>query len=49
VLGEISAKTCIDWQAKPFAATNEQRVMLYRACRSGCPYSKLKTGDDHEQ
>lgn len=50
ILGGIRRNVCLDWQAKPFAATNEQRVMLYRACRSGCPYSKLhKHGDDHEE
>jgi transcriptional regulator with XRE-family HTH domain len=49
ILGDIRRNVCLDWQAKPFAATNEQRVMLYRACRSGCPYSKLKCGDDHEE
>lgn len=48
ILGDIRRNVCLDWQAKPFAATNEQRVMLYRACRSGCPHSKLKVGDDHE-
>lgn len=41
VLGEISARQCLDCQAMPFAATNAQRVRLYRACRSGCPNSQL--------
>lgn len=41
VLGELALDQCIDNQARPFAATNSQRVKLYRACRSGCPHSKL--------
>lgn len=35
-LGEISAKVCLDWQAKPFAATNPLRVRMYGACKQ-CP------------
>jgi len=35
-LGEISAKDCLDWQAKPFAATNPLRVRMYTACKT-CP------------
>lgn len=41
VLGRLNQDACIDHQARPFAATNSQRVRLYRACRSGCPHSKL--------
>lgn len=36
-LGEISPATCQDWQQKPFAATNPERVAVYKACRAGCP------------
>lgn len=42
VMGEVSKRKCVDVQAQPFAATNPQRVALYRACRSGCPYSSLR-------
>ncbi|CAH0528287.1 hypothetical protein CTH30272_01962 [Allocatenococcus thiocycli] len=42
VLGEISIDKCIWHQEREFAATNPQRVMLYKACRSGCPHSKLE-------
>ena len=42
VLGEISIDKCIWHQEREFAATNPQRVMLYKACRSGCPNSKLE-------
>ncbi|MFO1417285.1 MAG: hypothetical protein U1E83_01310 [Methylotetracoccus sp.] len=48
ILGSIRTNICLDWQAKPFAATNELRVMLYRACRDGCPHSKLRSGDDDD-
>jgi len=41
VLGELSSKHCLDWQRKPFAATNPIRVQMYRACRDGCPNSSL--------
>ncbi len=38
VLGEITTRSCQDWQAKPFAATNPTRVAVYKACRAGCPH-----------
>lgn len=41
-LGEMNARQCQDWQAKPFAATNPTRVAMWRACRSGCKHSNLK-------
>ncbi|TGG92507.1 XRE family transcriptional regulator [Natronospirillum operosum] len=46
VLGEISTRECLDCQRRPFAATNAQRVRLYRACRSGCPNSQLERLND---
>ena len=42
VLGEIGLADCMGWQAKPFAATNPQRVRMYRACRSGCPHARIE-------
>lgn len=41
VLGEISARKCLDWQARPFAATNPTRVAVWKACRAGCKHSAL--------
>ncbi len=35
-LGELSAKVCLDWQGKPFAATNPLRVRMFGACKK-CP------------
>lgn len=40
VCGELPANKCLEYQRLPFAATNPQRVQLYRACRSGCPHSR---------
>ena len=47
ILGEIPSHRCLSIQRQPFAATNALRVRLYRACRSGCPNSRL--GGDHDQ
>jgi DNA transposition AAA+ family ATPase len=41
VLQEIAANRCLEIQNQPFAATNPERVRLYRACRDGCPNSRL--------
>ncbi|MGF3022623.1 transcriptional regulator [Methylobacterium aquaticum] len=40
--GAMRRDVCLQWQAKPFAATSADRVAMYRACRSGCPNSRLK-------
>ena len=34
VLGDLPSHQCLEIQRRPFAATNAQRVRLYRACRS---------------
>lgn len=47
VLDEMRRDVCLDWQAKPFAATSSLRVAIHRACRSGCPHSKHTKGTDH--
>lgn len=44
ILGEIGRDLCLDNQKKPFSATSSIRSKLYRACRSGCPHSRLKEG-----
>lgn len=46
VSGEIGRDACLDHQKAPFAATNSHRIELYRACRGGCPHSRLKEADD---
>ena len=42
VLGEIDGDDCVAHQAAKFTATNPQRIALFRACRSGCPHSRLE-------
>lgn len=42
VLGEIGRDLCLIEQKKPFATSNSARARLFRACRSGCPHSRLK-------
>lgn len=42
VIGELATHQCQEHQSRPFAATNPQRVRLYRACRNHCPHSELK-------
>ncbi len=46
VLGGIGRHICLDWQAKPRAVTNSTRSKVYRACRDGCPHSRLKGSHD---
>lgn len=48
VLGEIEKHKCLFHQARDFAATNPQRVMLHKACRSGCPHSQLEQTMSHQ-
>lgn len=42
VLGEISLARCAEKRKLPFAATNPQRVALYRACQK-CPHNGGKS------
>lgn len=41
VQGQIGMDACLANQALPFAATNNMRVRLYRACRDGCHHSRV--------
>lgn len=41
VLGEITKRRCIDEQSRPYAATNQMRVELHRACPR-CPNAQQK-------
>ncbi len=43
VAGELAADACLAHQRAPFAAHNPQRVQFYRACRAGCPNSRIKS------
>ena len=44
VLGTIASERCLTEQAAPFTGTNHVRVRLYRACRNGCPNSRIGGG-----
>lgn len=46
VLGELSRTICLQWQAKPRAATSSLRAQMYRACHGGCPHFRSKGGSD---
>jgi hypothetical protein len=41
VLGEMASNACLEHQNRPFASSNSLRVRLYKACRSGCTYSRI--------
>lgn len=41
VLGPLPRQTCLTHQRTPFAATNPDRVRLWKACNGGqCPHSR---------
>jgi hypothetical protein len=42
VLGSIGSDQCLREQKAPFSTASPVRTRLYRACRSGCTYSKVK-------
>ena len=46
VLDEITRDVCLEEQKKPFVATSSIRTRLWRACRAGCPHSRIKGDDD---
>ncbi len=41
-LGEMKANVCLAHQGRKFTPTNHMRVRLYKACRSGCPHSRIR-------
>lgn len=41
VVGEMAADMCQQHQERPWAPNNPQRITFYRACRNGCPNSRL--------
>jgi len=41
VVGEIPTHICLNYQKRPFTSVNPQYVQIYKACRNGCPHSKL--------
>lgn len=41
VVGDLAADTCLSHQKTPWAPHNPQRIAFWRACRSGCPHSRI--------
>lgn len=46
-LGPLPKNECLEWQAKPYAATSSYRAAMYRACRDGCPYSRIAQNEEN--
>lgn len=42
VVGEIGRDRCLDEQATPFTGASSIRAKLFRACRNGCPHSRIR-------
>lgn len=42
IVGEIGRDRCINEQAMPNTGASSIRSKLFRACRNGCPHSRLK-------
>jgi hypothetical protein len=49
ILGEIGRDRCLDEQKMPNSATSSIRSKLYRACRSGCPHSRIRSPDEAQR
>lgn len=48
VVGEIGLDRCLDEQKMGNTGASSIRAQLYRACRGGCPYSRIKTEADDD-
>lgn len=42
VLGELAADRCLEHQKQPWASS-PMRLRLFKACRAGCPHSRINT------
>lgn len=47
VVGELASDACLAHQKAPWSPHNPQRIAFYRACRQGCPHSRI--GGAHAQ
>lgn len=43
MLGDVARNVCLDWQSKPYSPTSSHRVAMFRACRDGCPNSRISS------
>lgn len=41
ILGDLTLNRCLDWQGKPQVVTSALRANMFKACRAGCPHSRL--------
>jgi glycine cleavage system regulatory protein len=48
VVGALSTDTCLEHQQAKWAPHNPQRIAFFRACRNGCPHSRIG-GKNHAQ
>jgi hypothetical protein len=46
ILGEIGLDHCLNEQKMPNTGASSIRAKVHRACRGGCPNSRIKTEDD---
>jgi hypothetical protein len=44
VLGTMDRSACLDWQKKPLSIGSSLNTQMHRACRSGCPHSRIARG-----
>jgi len=47
VVGQLASDACLNHQRATWAPHNPQRIAFFRACRAGCPHSRL--GDGHDR
>lgn len=47
LLGALATDICLTHQRAPWSARNPQAALLYRACRTGCPHSRIG-GQSHD-
>lgn len=41
VVGALAADACAEHQRRPWSSVNPGRLAMWKACRSGCPHSRL--------
>lgn len=47
VVGDLAADACLAHQRSPWSPHNPQRIAFFRACRGGCPHSRIAGGTSH--
>ncbi|CUW41104.1 putative transcriptional regulator [Magnetospirillum sp. XM-1] len=44
LVGDLATDLCMRHQSAEWSPHNPQRIAFYRACRAGCPHSRIDTG-----